>query len=171
VTRLRLKIESDLCWGCKTCEVACKQENGAPTGVKLIEVWQDGPKRTGAASPEGAEAAPGASATTEPGLSFRYRMRYCRHCREPKCLEACHYDAIEKRRDGIVVIDESFCAGCEACVTACPFDAVTFDRPRRVAVKCNLCHHRIDEGLLPACADNVCLAHCISLYGAEVEGA
>lgn len=24
-----------------------------------------------------------------------------------------------------------------------------------------MCHHRVDLGLLPACADNVCLAHCI----------
>jgi len=30
-----------------------------------------------------------------------------------------------------------------------------------VARKCNLCHHRVSHGLMPACADNVCLAHCI----------
>jgi len=27
--------------------------------------------------------------------------------------------------------------------------------------KCNMCYHRVDNGLIPACADNVCLAHCI----------
>lgn len=158
MTRLRLKIDSELCWGCKTCEVACKQENEAPTGVKLIEVWEDGPKVV--ERPE-AEAGRGA----ETALSFRYRVRRCRQCRKPECVEACEYGAIEKRADGIVVLDQAVCSGCEACVTACPYHAIAFDRPRRVAAKCNLCHHRIDQGLLPACADNVCLAHCISLEG------
>jgi Fe-S-cluster-containing dehydrogenase component len=27
--------------------------------------------------------------------------------------------------------------------------------------KCNLCYNRVINGLYPACADNVCLAHCI----------
>lgn len=164
MTRLRLKIDSDLCWGCKTCEVACKQENDAPTGVKLIEVWEDGPKMREHA-PNGGDAGVAVGS-----LSFRYRVRRCRHCHQPKCLEACQYSAIDKRRDGIVVIDESFCSGCEACVTACPYDAISFDRSRRLAFKCNLCHHRIDQGLLPACADNVCLAHCISLVGLDGAG-
>ena len=36
----------------------------------------------------------------------------------------------------------------------------TFEEKQK-ALKCNLCHHRVDQGLLPACADNICLAHCI----------
>jgi Fe-S-cluster-containing dehydrogenase component len=36
-----------------------------------------------------------------------------------------------------------------------------------VARKCNLCHHRVDRGLMPACADNVCLAHCIHFGDSE----
>ena len=41
------------------------------------------------------------------------------------------------------------------------YEAITYDMSRGIAQKCNLCHHRVDKGLLPACADNVCLAHCI----------
>jgi Fe-S-cluster-containing dehydrogenase component len=44
---------------------------------------------------------------------------------------------------------------------ACPYDAIRFDEEKGKALKCNLCHHRVDKGLIPACADNVCLAHCI----------
>ena len=54
------------------------------------------------------------------------------------------------------------CRGCEACVDACPYGAIVFDAARGIARKCDLCYRRVDQGLYPACADNVCLAHCIS---------
>jgi Fe-S-cluster-containing dehydrogenase component len=66
-----------------------------------------------------------------------------------------------KRPDGIVILNEETCDGCQACLAACPYDAIAFDEERGKAFKCNLCHHRVDQGLLPACADNICLAHCI----------
>ena len=36
-----------------------------------------------------------------------------------------------------------------------------FDPDNDVARKCNLCSERVDQGLVPACADNICLAKCI----------
>ena len=39
-----LTIDHELCWGCKTCEVACKQENNTPDGVRLIAVAENGPR-------------------------------------------------------------------------------------------------------------------------------
>jgi tetrathionate reductase subunit B len=101
-----LLINNELCWGCKTCEVACKQENRTAEGVK--------------------------------------------------------------RADGIVVMDDSLCTGCQACIEACPYDAIDFDHQKGIAQKCNLCHHRVDYGLIPACADNVCLAHCI-YFGETIQ--
>jgi len=138
-----LTIDHDLCWGCKTCEVACKQENRAPDGVKLVQVTEDGPREV------------------DGRMTFSFRVNLCRHCDEPPCAEACADEAIEKRPDGIVVLDADACSGCQACIGACPYDAIAFDSPAGAARKCNLCHHRVDAGLLPACADNVCLAHCI----------
>ena len=150
MTRYGLRIEDRLCWGCKTCEVACKQENRAPTGVKLIEVNEDGPH------------------WKDGELRFTFRVNRCRHCNDAPCAAACPAAAIAIRPDGIVVLDEDACDGCGACRGACPFHAIGFDPERMVASKCNLCHHRIDRGLLPACADNVCLAHCIHLKGGEI---
>ena len=85
----------------------------------------------------------------------------CFQCPKPDCLEACPEQAIYKREDGIVVMDYDRCTGCGTCVDECPYEAITYDMSRGIAQKCNLCHHRVDKGLLPACADNVCLAHCI----------
>ena len=47
---------------------------------------------------------------------------------------------------------------------------ITFDAISGKTRKCNLCYHRVVNGLYPACADNVCLAHCI-YFGdpAEIE--
>lgn len=94
-------------------------------------------------------------------LNLVFQINVCRHCDAPPCAEACFDGAITKREDGIVVMDYDRCTGCKVCIEACPYDAIAFDMDKFIAQKCNLCHHRVDKGLLPACADNVCLAHCI----------
>ena len=94
-------------------------------------------------------------------LDFVFRISVCRHCDDPPCVDACPEEAIDKREDGIVVMEYEKCSGCEACIEACPYDAIAFDEDQGVAQKCNLCRHRVDQGLVPVCADKVCLAHCI----------
>jgi len=144
-----LIIDHELCWGCKTCEVACKQENNASDGVKLIAVKENGPKEINGK------------------FEFFFHINMCRHCDDPPCMDACPEEAITKRKDGIVVMDYDLCMGCQACIDVCPYDAIAYDEDEDLARKCNLCHNRVDQGLLPACADNVCLAHCISFEDKE----
>ena len=76
-------------------------------------------------------------------------------------MDACPEEVIAKRQDGIVVLDYERSTGCRLCVEICPYQTVAFDRDKGITQKCSLCHHRVDQGLIPACADNVCLAHCI----------
>lgn len=146
MSTLKLVTDNSLCWGCKTCEAACKQENRAPLGIRLVRVVEEKPK-TGA----------------DGNLTFSFRVERCRHCENPPCAEACPVEAIVKRIDTVVVLREAACIGCGACVDACPYSSIELDEAAGVAKKCNLCHHRLDRGLLPACADNICLAHCINL--------
>ncbi len=143
MNKFELSIDNNLCWGCKTCEVACKQENRAADGVKLISVQENSP------------------APVDGKLNFAFHVALCRHCDDPPCAEACPEEAIRKTEDGIVIIDYNLCTGCRACLEACPYDAIAFDEDKSVAQKCNLCDHRVDRGLVPACADNICPAHCI----------
>ena len=138
-----LIIDHVSCWGCKTCEVACKQENNVPEGVKLIDVSE------------------GNFSTDGNKTDVVFQANVCKHCDAPPCVDSCPAEAIVQRNDGIVVLDEETCTGCRLCMDACPYHAISFDTQKDVAKKCNLCYHRVDNGLIPACADNVCLAHCI----------
>lgn len=143
--RFSLCIDEEACWGCRTCEVACKQEKDTPAGVRLIAVTEEGPEWRGGKP------------------HFIYRVRVCRQCEEPACMEACPAEAFSVLDTGIVTIDSELCTGCGACVEACPYGAVAVDADTGEVFKCDLCRERLEQGLLPACADNVCPAHCIHL--------
>ncbi len=143
MTDYRLAVDNVACWGCRTCEVACKQENRTPEGLRLISVTEDGPR------------------LSEGKLDFSYRVTLCRHCDDPPCVEACPVEAITRREDGLVILETAACTGCTLCLEACPYQAIAFDEREGKAFKCNLCVQRLDRGLIPACADNVCEGHCI----------
>ncbi len=138
-----LIIDHESCWGCRTCEVACKQENRDPDGVRLIKVMEKRPQIVNG-KPD-----------------FTFFVNVCRHCDEPACIPVCPEEAISIRDDGIVVLETQKCMGCGLCMDECSYDAIELDSERGVARKCNLCSERVSGGLIPACADNVCLGHCI----------
>jgi len=102
MNRYALIIEEYACWGCKTCEVACKQEYNpidANNGVKYLSIWPDGPKPMNGK------------------LDFMWRVDVCKHCDEPICATACPEDAISRDpKSGIVLLDEEKCNGCNAVV-------------------------------------------------------
>lgn len=141
VRKHALVIDHDACWGCRTCEVACAQEYDFKS--KFLLVTEEGPSQDNSIH------------------DYTYRVNVCRHCEDPPCVGACPEEAISQRDDGIVVLDADRCTGCRSCIEACSYEVIAFDEEQQVAQKCNLCRHRVDNGLIPACADNVCLAHCI----------
>ncbi|MDI6888068.1 MAG: 4Fe-4S dicluster domain-containing protein [Methanocellales archaeon] len=92
------------CIRCGGCEVACKQENNVPIGIRRIRVVTIN------------EGVPGEKNIPMP----------CMHCDDPPCVEACPTKALSKREDGIVLNDKSKCIGCGYCSWACPFGAPQF---------------------------------------------
>ena len=92
--RLALLIDTERCTGCKSCEVACKQEHRLGPGEARNKVlW------LGAQDPA--------------GLSFLTLA--CQHCERPACLRACPVNpkAIDKDPlTGVVRVIESRCTGC-----------------------------------------------------------
>ena len=125
-------LDQTKCIGCHACSTACKSENGVPIGVnrtyvKAVEVG------------------------VFPIARRAFQVTRCNQCEGSPCTVACPTRAMYRRRDGIVDFDKSICIGCKACIAACPYDAIFINPDDHSAEKCNMCSHRIDVGLEPAC--------------------
>ena len=139
MAKYSLFIDTEKCIGCHSCEVACKQVNNLHSGPRPIHVITVGPIKTNGK------------------LMMHFVPTRCMHCGKPPCLEACPVEAITKRSDGIVLIDEELCTGCKACIEACSFGAMKYNEEKDVAVKCTLCVDRIKKDQEP-----MCVKHCPS---------
>lgn len=133
MARYTMLARRDQCLGCQACEIACKQEHGIPVGPRWMRVITFGPEEV------------------RGRLRLSFNQVRCMHCGQPPCIDACPTNAISKRADGIVLIDDELCIGCGACLEACPFAAPQFNPEKGTMEKCDLCVHRVDEGLKPAC--------------------
>ena len=137
-----LFVDLEYCIGCRACEVACKQENNIPVGIKWINVVKVGPRMV------------------DDKLRMDFIPMRCRHCAKAPCIDACPEKAITKRSDGIVLINPEPCTGCMACAEACPFSAIQLNPQKQVAEMCTLCVHRLDAGLEPVCV-RICPSKCM----------
>ena len=135
--RLGLIIDQERCIGCEACTVACRNENQGVQGWIRVETLNAAQKDT----PQG----------KFPDLKMHFLPLVCQHCEQPPCAAACPLEAIIKQEDGVVVLDEATCDGCQTCLDACPYDAIIFNAETDKAEKCNLCSHRIEQGLEPFC--------------------
>ena len=133
MTKYAMLFRKDLCLGCQACEIACKQEHDIPVGPRWTRIITLGPEEKAGK------------------IRLSFEQTRCMHCGHPPCIAACPVDAISKREDGIVLINEELCIGCSACIEACPFGAPQYNPRKDKVEKCNLCAHRIDRGIEPAC--------------------
>ena len=133
-------LDSSLCSGCKTCQMACKDKHNLDVGLlwrRVYEVSGGGWKREG---------------TLWISNVFAYHLSIaCNHCEQPICLKSCPNKAIIKREDGIVFIDEEKCMGCRYCEWGCPYSSPRYNRATGIMSKCHFCYDLIDQGKSPAC--------------------
>lgn len=145
--RLGLSIDLDTCVGCHGCATACKQWNTSGTIGPLSETEPygqdpDGPWLNRIRTYE-VEKAGEASKTVHFPMS-------CLHCENADCVTVCPTGASYKREeDGIVLVDQDKCMGCNLCAWACPYGARELDPVQGVMKKCTLCVDRIYDMALP----------------------
>lgn len=146
-------LDLNRCIGCHACSLACKIENATSKGVFWSRVFQmeDG---------------------LYPTVRRAYLPRLCMHCENPACITVCPTGATFKSPNGLVLVDESKCIGCRACMLACPYGVryfndgkeyflggtppwgeATVDHQEGTVGKCTFCSHRIEQGLDPACVE------------------
>ena len=152
--RLGLVIDLDTCVGCQACVTSCKEWNTGGHMAPLTDIDPHG----GDADGVWFNRVHAYEHTTDAGGRTVHFPRSCLHCAEPACVTVCPTGASYKRAsDGIVLIAEDKCIGCQLCAWACPYGAREFDAHVGVMKKCTLCVDRIyndnlpQEDRIPAC--------------------
>jgi len=145
-------IYPDRCTACRACQVACKNWNQLPA-LKT--------ENTGSF-----ENPPSLNPSTftkikfneydtndKYGISWLFLKQQCLHCTEATCMIVCPSPgALTRTAEGIVVNNPDKCIGCKFCVMTCPFEVPQFNPATQKISKCHLCHDRVANGLIPACA-------------------
>ncbi len=138
-------VRPERCVGCMQCMIACAVAHSR--SKNLYEAIHESPK-------------PRSRIHIGAG---RYRNAFpnrCRHCNPAPCYHACLPGAIHRIEETeTVFIDPGQCINCASCAMVCPFGVLRYHEDvlappgKVVAVKCDNCMMRQEEGLIPACVE------------------
>jgi carbon-monoxide dehydrogenase iron sulfur subunit len=119
----------EACTGCRICEMVCSlhheqtEINPKRSRIRIIDL------------PERGVMIP----------------MVCRQCSPASCVLACPVDALRQDDDtGLIVIDDEKCIGCDRCMEACEFGAITTHPVSKKAVVCDHCG-----------GDPLCVKYCM----------
>lgn len=195
--KLGLVIDLDICVGCHACAVACKEWNDGgdfgplpdddPYGAGQHGVWFNRVHSYEVLPPADDERID-VLHLDEPAAAAPQMVHFprsCLHCETPDCVTVCPTGASYKRaEDGIVLVDNDKCIGCQLCAWACPYGAreIAFPHPKVAAPdpdhkdskrgtmqKCTLCVDRLYNETLevrdrqPACV--LACPTCARMFG------
>lgn len=149
-------IDPAKCIGCGNCVRACATENDVPPGyfrtwIERYEVEPGDYEHPHVESPNG--GIDGFPPSTATGKKLFYVPKLCNHCADSPCVQVCPVGATFDTRDGVVLVDQTYCLGCRYCVQACPYGCRYIHPQKQVVDKCTLCYHRITKGLTTACCE------------------
>ena len=119
-------IYNDRCIDCERCIEACKHTNNVPSYGYRITILNK--KKTDVAASK---------------FIREFLPVLCNQCNRPPCVRVCPTKATFKdKKNGIVMMKESLCVGCKACMTACPYNARYYNRDTESVDKCDFCFRR-----------------------------
>ncbi|WP_232296368.1 DmsC/YnfH family molybdoenzyme membrane anchor subunit [Terriglobus sp. TAA 43] len=140
----RFHFDMTKCIGCRSCEVACNEQNGNPAHIQWRRVGE-------------------LEGGVYPNTQRTYLSMGCNHCLSADCLRGCPVNAYTKDPlTGIVLHSTDACIGCQYCVWNCPYSVPQFNAERGVVGKCDMCRGRLLDGREPACV-NACPENAIQI--------
>jgi len=147
-----LLYDATICIGCKACVAACAAANDTPPDTRGDDLHQ--------APSDLNELTRNIIKLYKPtdGSPSSFVKRQCMHCLDPACAAGCPFQALSKDPEtGVVSWTAEKCIGCRYCTITCPYHIPRFQwqgfNPR--VTKCELCRHRLAQGLKPGCT-SVC---------------
>ena len=81
-----------------------------------------------------------------PIIDIAYVPTMCNHCDDPPCMKASPQGAIQKRRDGIVIIDPEKAKGQRQLVDACPYGHIWWNEELQLPQAWPFDAHLLDRG-------------------------
>ena len=121
--------DNEKCVGCDICEYACSFEkekvfNPLKSRIRSVRIGQ-----------------------------IQNTAVTCKGCIDAPCILACPEKAISQaKKTGAIIIDESKCKGCDWCIDACKYGAITLHPISRKAIVCDTCGG--DPKCIPACPES-----------------
>jgi Fe-S-cluster-containing dehydrogenase component len=136
--KLYFIIDVEKCENCKNCFLSCKDEY----------VGNDWPGYSAPMPDHGPSwiVTEGVERGQYPFIDVAYLPSPCMHCDNAPCIKAAQNGAIQKRPDGIVIIDPVKAKGQKNLVKACPYDAIKWNEELQLPQKCTFCAHLLDDG-------------------------
>ena len=133
------------CNGCRSCQIVCKDEHGdvdwggyAAPQPETGQFWMDVKEEVRGAVPV---------------VRTSFTPTLCCHCDECVLADVAP-EAVQKRSDGMVIIDPVKAKGNRALVDACPHHVVFWNEALELPQKCTGCAHLLDDGwAVPRCVD------------------
>lgn len=121
--------DNEKCVGCDICEYACSFEkekvfNPLKSRIRSVRIGQ-----------------------------IQNTAVTCKGCIDAPCILACPEKAISQaKKTGAIVVDESKCKGCDWCIDACKYGAITLHPRSHKAIVCDTCGG--DPKCIPACPES-----------------
>ena len=135
--KMHLIVDLKKCVGCYNCMIACKDEHVGNSWMPYTAEQQKHEQKW--INPTKHER--GAVPYTE--TSFVTKL--CQHCKNAPCEKA-RPDAVERRKDGIILVDAQKAKGDKTLVDACPYGMISWNGEQETSQKCTMCAHLIDLG-------------------------
>lgn len=114
---LDIPVNTPACSGCRLCEMVCP-------------VYHEG-----VVNPERARIR-----ITDKYDESLFEPHICQLCSPAPCVESCPLGALSQSPvSGVISLDSSLCNGCQACVVACPYDAIWWSEEMEKLYVCDRC--------------------------------